>query len=536
MPIDETETMNARTIAIDAGLLALPEPLPSGVRCFRGIRYAAAPVGALRWRPPQSVEPWSGVRPTDVFGPNSMQGVVFDDIDPLTHGISEDCLYLNVWTPSLESHEPLAVMVWIHGGGFVVGSGGEPRYDGANLAAKGIVVVTLNHRLNALGFFAHPDLTAESPDRASGNYGMLDLIAALQWVAHNIGAFGGDPGRVTIAGESAGSMAVSALMASPMARGLFARAIGESGALFPSPSRSVISLDEAERAGVKFARELGAVSLAELRAMPAASILAASPGVDVRPFRPIVDGYFLPRPPSQIFADGAQNDVPLLAGWNKDEGFNFSLLKGGEKSYGALTRAIFGERSGAALALYPSGSPETDKASARVLGGDLVIIHPTWAWIEAQKRTGRSEIYRFPIRPRAVDPRRMVRRNAECGGGRVPRRRIALCVRQSPCLRLANYRDGPRDCRHDFGLLDELRQNGRSQWDWPACLAFLSSKRRALFGDRSPSRASGGDRQGAARVSRARLAAELIHAKPVAPSPHRAGRPLAHSGSRRIQN
>ncbi len=387
--------MNAKPIAIDAGLLALPEPLPSGVRCFRGIRYAAAPVGALRWRPPQSVEPWSGVRPTDVFGPNSMQGVVFDDIDPLTHGISEDCLYLNVWTPSLKSHEPLAVMVWIHGGGFVVGSGGEPRYDGANLAAKGIVVVTLNHRLNALGFFAHPELTAESPNRASGNYGMLDLIAALQWVAQNIGAFGGDPGRVTIAGESAGSMAVSALMASPMARGLFARAIGESGALFPSPSRSVISLDEAERAGVKFARELNAVSLAELRAMPAASILAASPGADVRPFRPIVDGYFLPRPPSEIFADGAQNDVPLLAGWNKDEGFNFSLLKGGEKSYGALTRAIFGERSGAALALYPSGSPETDKASARALGGDLVIIHPTWAWIEAQKRTGRSEIYRF---------------------------------------------------------------------------------------------------------------------------------------------
>jgi para-nitrobenzyl esterase len=388
--------MSAKTISIDAGLLAPPEPLPSGVRGFKGIPYAAPPVGALRWRPPRRVEPWSGVRPTDAFGANSMQGVVFDDIDPRLHGISEDCLYLNVWTPSLDSPEPLPVMVWIHGGGFVVGSGSEPRYDGANLAAKGIVVVTLNHRLNALGFLAHPELTGESPDGASGNYGMLDLVAALRWVSRNIRAFGGDPNQVTIAGESAGSMAVSALMASPMARGLFARAIGESGALFPSPGRSAISLGEAERAGVKFTRELGAASLIELRAMSAEAILAASPGADVRPFRPIVDGYFLPRPPAEIFADGAQNDVPLLAGWNKDEGFNFSLLKrGGEKSYAELARAIFGERTDAALALYPCGAPETDKASARALGGDLVIIHGTWAWIEAQKKTGRSEIYRY---------------------------------------------------------------------------------------------------------------------------------------------
>ena len=384
--------MASGSIAVEGGLLALPEPAASGVRNFKGVPYAAAPVGDLRWRPPQPLEPWSGVRRSDVFGPNSIQGIVFSDIDPFAAGISEDCLYLNVWTPALGASERLPVMVWIHGGGFAVGSGAEPRYDGANLAAKGIVVVTLNHRLNALGFLAHPELTAESPDAASGNYGMQDLVAALQWVSRNIAAFGGDPSQVTIAGESAGSMAVSALMASPLARGLFARTIGESGAMFPSPSRSYATLAESEQGGLAFARKLGAPSLAALRALPVEKILAAAPGIG---FWPIVDGHFLPRPPAEIFAAGAQNDVPLLAGWNKDEGFNFNLLKGDKTDtpYAAQVRALFGDRTDAALALYPAGAVE--KASARALGGDLMIIHGTWAWIEAQRKTGRSEIYRF---------------------------------------------------------------------------------------------------------------------------------------------
>ena len=185
--------MSVGSISIDGGLLALSEPAASGVRSFKGIPYAAPPVGPLRWRPPQPVAPWAGVRRSDVFGSNSLQGMVFDDIDVSVEGVSEDCLTLNVWTPALGAAEPLPVMVWIHGGGFTVGSGSEPRYDGANLAAKGIVVVTLNHRLNALGFLAHPELTAESPEGVSGNYGMLDLVAALRWVERNIQALGGDP-------------------------------------------------------------------------------------------------------------------------------------------------------------------------------------------------------------------------------------------------------------------------------------------------------------------------------------------------------
>ena len=332
--------MTATVLKIEGGLLAATAAGPTGVRCFKGIPYARPPVGDLRWQPPQPAAPWSGVRTADAFGPNAMQGVVFSDIDPRPAGVSEDCLYLNVWTPALEAEMPVPVMVWIHGGGFVVGSGAEPRYDGTNLAANGIIVVTLNHRLNALGFLAHPELTAESPVQASGNYGLLDLVAALEWVKRNIAAFGGDPDQITIAGESAGSEAVSALMASPLARGLFHRAIGESGALFPTPSRAPASLDDAEREGLEFMRKARATSLAELRSMPAKQILAASPGLG---FRPVVDGHFLPRSPAAIFAEGAQNDVPLLAGWNKDEGFNFTLLQGADakRSYPELVSELF---------------------------------------------------------------------------------------------------------------------------------------------------------------------------------------------------
>jgi para-nitrobenzyl esterase len=384
-----------KSLAIESGALAIPEADASGVRVYKGIPYAAAPIGPLRWRPPESVAAWTGVRPTHAFGPSSLQGVVWDDIDLNGAGGSEDCLYLNIWTPAAPgTGSRLPTMVWIHGGGFVAGSGAEPRYDGAHLAARGIVVVTVNHRLNALGFLAHPELTQESDHRASGAYGMLDLVAALNWVKRNIAAFGGDPDKVTIAGESAGSMAASALMASPLAKGLFARVIGESGAMFASPTRAPASLAAAEAAGVDFMRKVGAKSLAELRAAPADAILAAAPGLG---FRPIVDGWFLPRPPAEIFAAGEQSDVPLMAGWNKDEGFNFTLLQGDDvkRAYADLARAIFGERTDAALRLYPGGSPEADAASARALGGDLVIIHPTWAWIEAQKQSGHADVFRF---------------------------------------------------------------------------------------------------------------------------------------------
>ncbi len=385
--------MTPEALAIDGGQLAVSPPDDRGVHAFKGIPYARAPVGPLRWRPPEPPMAWPGVRRSDRFGPNSVQGIVFDDIDPRPAGISEDCLYLNVWTPDLAPETPAAVMFWIHGGGFVVGSGAEPRYDGTNLAARGIVVVTVNHRLNALGFLAHPELTAEAPKRFSGNYGLLDLVAALGWVRRNIRAFGGDPGRVTIAGESAGSRAVSALMAAPSARDLFAGVIGESGAHFPLPLRALPTLAEAEDGGLAFMRRAGAASLAELRALPAEAILAAAPGIG---FEPIVDGHVLPEAPAAAFAAGRQADVPLLAGWNRDEGYNFTVMNGpGADGYAARVTGIFGDRAGEALTLYPGGGPEADAAAARELGGDLVIDHPTWAWLEAHRETARSEVFRF---------------------------------------------------------------------------------------------------------------------------------------------
>ena len=394
-----------------------------------------------------------------------MQGIVFDDIDPFACGVSEDCLYLNVWTPAEpENSRGLPVMVWIHGGGFVVGSGSEPRYDGTRLAARGIVVVTLNHRLNALGFLAHPELTAESEHRASGNYGMLDLVAALKWVRRNIAAFGGDPAEVTIAGESAGSEAVSALMASPLARGLFARAIGESGAMFATPSRAPAPLEKAEAAGLAFMRKVGAKTLAELRAAPAEAILAAAPGPGLG-HRPIVDGFFLPKAPATIFAAGEQSDVPLMAGWNKDEGFNFTLLQGdaAKRPYPDLVREIFGARADEALRVYPAGTPETRQgfgARARRRSHD----HPSDLGLDrgAEGAWDGGDLP-LPLRSRAADAARLVRRGRQPRRWRVPRRRNPLRVRQSRRVPVAHRRFGPRACGARVELLDQFRQDRRSQ-------------------------------------------------------------------------
>ena len=285
----------AAQVKTSAGLLEGEASADGAVRAYKGVPFAAPPVGALRWQAPQPPAPWSGVRKAVKFGARCEQGPIFGDMifrdEP-----SEDCLYLNVWTPAAKPDDRLPVMVWIHGGGFQAGSASEPRQDGERLARKGVVVLTVNYRLGVFGFFAHPELTAESPHKASGNYGLLDLVAALRWVQANVAAFGGDPRNVTIFGESAGSFAVSALMASPLAQGLFHRAIGESGAFFTTGPQPLAprSLAASEEQGRKFATGLGAESLAALRAKPAADVLQAA--LKTQPwFAPGIDGHVLPQ-------------------------------------------------------------------------------------------------------------------------------------------------------------------------------------------------------------------------------------------------
>ncbi|MGH7652774.1 MAG: carboxylesterase/lipase family protein [Gemmatimonadaceae bacterium] len=313
-------------VTIDTGTLEGAVDSATGVNVFRGIPYAAPPIGKLRWQPPQPAARWSGVRSANQLGHNCMQHQPYPDIDPFTAGVSEDCLYLNVWTGSVDGSAPKRpVMVWIHGGGFWAGFGGEERHNGGPLAKKGAVVVTLNYRLGAFGFLAHPSLAAESPHKAAGNYGLLDQIAALQWVRRNIARFGGGPNRVTIFGESAGGMSVGSLIASPLAKGLFQHAILESGT---GVGIGILSRDTAQALATRFADSLGvrgagADAARELRAVDAKKVLDASlhVGPPNQPaFWPVVDGWVLPHPVDSTLLSGAANFVPTIVGTNRDEG------------------------------------------------------------------------------------------------------------------------------------------------------------------------------------------------------------------------
>jgi para-nitrobenzyl esterase len=403
-------------VKVDAG--RVKGTAAGGVAAFKGIPFAAPPVGALRWRAPQPVAAWKGVREAVEFGPRCMQGNIYSDMIFRDKGPSEDCLYLNVWTPAGSAKERLPVMVWVYGGGFAAGATSEPRQDGENLAKKGVVVVSMNYRLGVFGFFSHAELAKESGHDSSGNYGLLDQVAALRWVHKNIAGFGGDPGNVTIFGESAGSFSVSALMASPTAQGLFQRAIGESGAFF-STVLNLKALPASEEADAKFAESIGAHSLADLRAKSAAELLeAAGKEHDIR-FAPNIDGYFLPRSVRDIYASGKQSHVPLLAGWNHDEGGYGSIFGKDEPTaanFVAYAHKHFGDSADEFLKLYPAGSDEQAKRSAQDLAGDQFIAFSTWKWIEMQGATGNSPLYRYEF-----DDAPPVAANSEASGDAAPR-------------------------------------------------------------------------------------------------------------------
>jgi para-nitrobenzyl esterase len=380
-----------------------------GLRIFKGIPYAAPPVGRLRWQPPQPVEKWTSPRSATAFADQCMQRRMFADMVFRASGNSEDCLYLNVWTPAKSGRERLPVLVYFYGGGFTAGDGSEPRYDGAAMARKGIVALTVNYRLGVFGFMAHPELTAESPKHASGNYGLLDQAAALAWVRDNIAAFGGDARKVTIAGESAGSISVSALMASPLSRGLIAGAIGESGAAI-KPTFDPVPQADAEKTGTAFQSIAGASSLADLRALPAQAVLDATAKQGAPRFPITIDGYFLPRSVADIFAAGEQAHVPLLAGWNSQESSAAGVLGRGAdptlETYRKGLQTRFGEQAEEALKVYPAATAEEVSHAATAVAGDLFIAFSTWKWIDLHAKTGGKPTYRYYYsRPRpAMNP------------------------------------------------------------------------------------------------------------------------------------
>jgi para-nitrobenzyl esterase len=388
------------TVQTESGTLA--GLLESNVHIYKGVPFAAPPLGDLRWRPPAPVAPWTGTRKANAFAPACMQdGVSMPGETPPP--VSEDCLYLNIWTPASSAQEHLPVLVWIYGGGYTSGNAGMPLYWGDRLAQKGVIVVTIAYRIGPLGFLAHPELTRESPHMSSGNYGLMDQLAALEWIQRNITAFGGDPKNVTIAGQSAGAMCVSILMVSPRAKGVFQRAIGESGGLFePLQLAPRYLLANAERDGEKYARSLGATTLSKLRQLPAEAFFKGdAAGVA----HPVIEPYILPLAPFDAFTAGQQNDVPLLLGSNAEEAralvdathitsatFDHDLAN----DVGSLPPAI--------VATYPHVTDKDAQLAMLDLQRDLRFGWDMWAWAKLQAATGKNSVFYYSFRQKPPFP------------------------------------------------------------------------------------------------------------------------------------
>ncbi|MCW2389623.1 para-nitrobenzyl esterase [Sphingobium sp. B11D3B] len=386
-------------VAVDGGIVTGTSSTDGKIQIFKGVPFAAPPMGGLRWKPPQPVVRWQGVRKADRFGPDCPQiraPAAQWGKSPVRPPLSEDCLYLNIWTGARSADERLPVMVWIYGGGYRLGSTAMPDFDGEALARRGVILVSIAYRVGALGFFAHPALSAESPQRVSGNYGLLDQIAALDWVRRNIASFGGDPDRITIFGQSAGSMSTSYLAVSPLATGKFHRLIGETGAGFgllaPEPIKG------AEAKGLAFGRTLGADTAVALRALDAEKLVEAA-GTMSGTFQPINDGWVVPGQQAAIYQAGRQNDVAMLIGSNAEEaGEDPSMTL---ERYRSELVAQYGADADALLRLHPAKNDPQARAAARRLStialGDFTMDR----WARAQSATGRSHVYsyRFTHRP-----------------------------------------------------------------------------------------------------------------------------------------
>jgi para-nitrobenzyl esterase len=375
-------------VKVEEGLLqGTPE---DGLTVYKGIPFAAPPIGDLRWQAPQPLRKWDGIRQADKFAPGPVQGG-----NPPS-GKSEDCLYLNVWTPAKSANERIPVLVWIYGGGFGAGSTSEAVYSGEKLAKKGVVLVSIAYRVGQLGFLAHPELSAESPNHVSGNYGLLDMIVGLKWVKKNIAAFGGDPNKVTIFGESAGGIAVSMLCASPQAKGLFQGAISQSGGNFGPPRPTTFPgenqkrLNDAESAGLAYVKSAGVSSIAELRKIEPDKLPG---GRGLGMFWPIIDGYVIPDDQFKLYESGKFNDTPILVGYNSDEGASFSPPKTPE-DYITGVKTRYGKFADDLTKAYPVGANTVPK-TARDLARDAAFGWHTWSWARLQSKMGKSKVFYY---------------------------------------------------------------------------------------------------------------------------------------------
>jgi para-nitrobenzyl esterase len=389
----------AQRVVTESG--AISGSRENGLDVYKGIPFAAPPVGDLRWRSPVPATSWTGTRKADAFAPACMQvGVSMPG--EAAPAVSEDCLYLNIWAPTRTAHELLPVIVWIYGGGYINGSASMPLYWGDRLAQKGIIVVTIAYRLGPLGFLALPELTRESPHHSSGNYGLLDQIAALEWIQRNIAAFGGNPKCVTIAGQSSGSISVSILMASPLAKGLYQRAIGESGGLFePLQLAPKYLLVNAEHDGEKYALSLGAASLKDLRRVPASQLTGNAGGI----VHPVIEPYVLPLSPYEAFASGVQNDVPLLIGSNADEARAIvDVTHDTAATFDSDLEHSVGQLPPALLAAYPHATDEQARQAQLSLERDLRFGWDMWAWARLQAGTGKSPVFYYLFRQQPPFP------------------------------------------------------------------------------------------------------------------------------------
>lgn len=362
-----------------------------GMMIYKGIPFAAPPVGDLRWKAPQPVKPWTETLMTKKYAPGPIQGNPSPDF-------SEDCLYLNVWSTAKNTNEKLPVLVWIYGGGFSLGTTSDPNYDCEALARKGgIILASINYRVGQLGFLTLPELSAENEHHVSGNYGLLDQMAGIAWIKRNIEKFGGDPNRITIFGESAGGISVSMLCASPLAAGLFNGAISQSGGSFgPTrkttyPGENMKTLSDAEEDGKRLMASLGAKSLAELRAMDASKFAGRGLGACSWP---VVDGYVIPGDQSELYAEDKYNDVPVLIGYNSDEGASFMFGGSGKENYENGTRTRYGKYAEALLKAYPYTEEDGGKTS-RDLMRDAAFGWQTWNWARLQSQTGKSKVFLY---------------------------------------------------------------------------------------------------------------------------------------------